>query len=619
MTASPRIRRLPEDLVARIAAGEVVERPASALKELLENSLDAGARRVVITIEGAGRALLRISDDGCGMTREEAKLSLERHATSKISSLEDLERIQSFGFRGEAVPSIAAVSRFRLTTRSEGDDTGWDLQLDGGKLLSEAPAARERGTTIEVRDLFFNTPARFKFLKSDATERAQCLRVVEEAVFAFPTVEFEVRSETGAPVVFRAGRVPDGPAAVDTLRARLVEAWGPRWTSGVLPVAAESPHFAVWGALTDQGAHQGSARHQHLYINRRPVQNRRLARAVYEAYAGQLPSLRHPGFVLFVTVDPTTVDVNVHPSKREVKLTHESELFGFLLTSARGALTRTAQAPVAAFAKSNILATISDVASAGVAEPSLERATSAPVPEWPSFPTSPAAPRPSNPSVRESLDHLYRPLPGFAPAAEERPELVDLRDPSLIVLGQVRRTFLIAQTENGLLLADQHAAAEKVAYERLLANIKSAAPEIQMLLVPFTWEVSMALAATVQGGLETFRRMGFDIAPFGGSTFVVKGVPGVLGEKYDLHELLDEMVESASEPGERRGPGLEHRLAAAAACKASVKAGDPLDAAAGRRILAELARCESPFTCPHGRPTVLRLGYGELETRFRRK
>ncbi len=606
MTAS-RIKLLPDDLVARIAAGEVVERPASALKELLENSLDAGARRVVISVEGAGRTKLSISDDGCGMTLEEARLSLQRHATSKISCLEDLEKILSFGFRGEAVPSIAAVSRFRLTTRSADEDTGWELDLEGGRLLSEKPVAREPGTTIEVRDLFFNTPARFKFLKSDPTERSQCLKVVEEAMFAFPSVTFELRSEGGAPQVFQAGKAEFGPASFDALRNRLFAAWGPRWASGVVSVAAESPHFSVWGAVTDQGAHQASARHQYLYINRRPVQNRRLARAVYEAYQGQLPSLRHPGFVLFVDVDPATVDVNVHPSKREVKLTHESELFGFIMGGVQAGLRRTAEAPVAAF--------------------SPRAATEMPSPPVYQSPATSRAPsfgsdRPTA-ALTETLDFLYRPLGDAAlpaSAAEvPRPELVDLRDPSLVVLGQVRRTFIVAQTEGGLLLADQHAAAEKVAYERLLANLKTGTPEIQMLLIPFTWEVSMALASTVRGSVETLQRMGFDIEPFGGATFIVKGVPAKLGARFDLHDLLDELCEAASEPGERRGPALEHRLAAAAACKSSVKAGDPLDVAACRQILAELAVCDAPFTCPHGRPTVLRLGYGELEVRFRRR
>jgi DNA mismatch repair protein MutL len=604
VTAASRIRLLPDGLVARIAAGEVVERPASALKELIENSLDAGATRVTVSIEGAGRRRLAIADNGCGMTPAEARLSLERHATSKISCLEDLESIRSFGFRGEALPSIAAVSRLTLTTRAAGEESGWEIELEGGKIVSEHPVAREPGTTIEVRDLFYNTPARFKFLKSDGAERGHCLRVIEEAAFAAPAVTFDIRNEGGKPVVFRGGE-PAGPAALEVLRSRLGEAWGSRWGRDVVRVAAENPHFAVMGLVTNQGFHQASARNQFLYINRRPVQNRRLSRAVYEAFVGQLPSLRHPGWVLFLAVDPATIDVNVHPSKREVKLTHESELFGFLLSSVRAALSADRPAPVFSMAPA-------------AAEPG-------------SPPPSPvyAVPDRSKPmSARSETRARYdvgtaRIEPDlFSPAAaveDVRPELADLRDPDLTVLGQVRRTFIVAHTSGGLLVADQHAAAEKVAYERLLANTTSAAAQIQMLLVPFTWEVAMSMAPRVQDSLEIWRRMGFLIEPFGGSTFVVKGLPSHLGDRFDIHVLLDAMCDALAEPGERRGTSLEHRLAAAAACKASVKAGDPLDNAGARRILAELAACQSPFTCPHGRPTVIRWGFGELETRFRRR
>ena len=600
MTELPRIHKLPDDLVARIAAGEVVERPASALKELIENSLDAGASRVTLTVEGAGRARLAVADDGCGMSPAEARLSLERHATSKISRLEDLESIRSFGFRGEALPSIAAVSRLTLTTRRSQDEAGWEISVEGGRIMSEKPVAREPGTTIDVRDLFFNTPARFKFLKSDGTERGQCLRVIEEAAFAAPATTFEIRSEASKPVIFRGGSA-DGAEALDTLRNRLAEAWGARWARDVARVSAESPHFSVAGLVTHQGFHQASGRAQYLYINRRPVQNRRLARAVYEAYTGQLPSLRHPGWVLFLSLDPSTVDVNVHPSKREVKLTHESELFGFLLAATRAAL-----------------------AAPNVNASSLALAT-APAATIAAFHSS-AAPSPSPVSARESVDRLYQPiaasLPSLfeAPAADSaRPELVDLRDPNLAVLGTVRRTYIVAQTSGGLLLADQHAAAEKVAYERLFAGMKAAQPEIQMLLVPFTWDVAMTLAPRVEDSLPVWRKMGCAIEPFGGATFVVKGIPASLGDRFDLHVLLDAMCDAIAEPGERRGPSLEHRLAAMAACKASVKAGDPLDNAAARRILLELARCESPFTCPHGRPTVVRFGFEDLDLRFRRR
>lgn len=596
--AAPRIHLLPDDLVARIAAGEVVERPASALKELLENSLDAGAKRISIAIEGAGRTRLSIADDGCGMTLAEARLAIQRHATSKITSLGDLESIRSFGFRGEALPSIAAVSKLTLTTRSAEEESGWEIVLDGGKLVSEKPVAREPGTTIDVRELFFNTPARFKFLKADGTERGQCLRVAEEAAFAAPNVSFEIRSESGKPVVFRAGS--DG-AAIETLKGRLAEAWGIRWGKDVMRVSAESPHFTVSGLVTNQAFHQATARTQYLYINRRPVQNRRLSRAVYEAFTGQLPSLRHPGWVLFLGVDPSTIDVNVHPSKREVKLTHESELFGFLMTATRAALSAARPAPVF---------TVAGAAS-----------------EAPPTMSPPYFPSPTSPDNFESIlpQNEYRVersaglFDGQRYQDAERPELEDLRDPNLTVLGQVKRTFIVAHTSGGLLLADQHAAAEKVAYERLLANLETATPQIQMLLVPFTWEVAMTIAPRLQDGLHVWRKMGFMIEPFGGSTFIVKGLPSHLGDRYDLHVLLDAMCDAVSEPGERRGTTLEHRLAASAACKASVKAGDPLDNAAARQILAELAACENPFTCPHGRPTIIRYGFTDLEVKFRRR
>jgi DNA mismatch repair protein MutL len=342
-------------------------------------------------------------------------------------------------------------------------------------------------------------------------------------------------------------------------------------------------------------------------VNRRPVQNRRLARAVYEAYLGQLPSLRHPGWVLFLDVDPATVDVNVHPSKREVKLTHESELFGFLLSAVRASLS--SGAPSAAPVDSEGGSASAPPHATGTFY------TAGTGSQGATFGSPATGPRPAE-SVPLRTGTLFD-----APAAFEhaRPELADLRDPNLTVLGQIKKTYIIAHTSGGLVVADQHAAAEKVAYERLLSNMKSEAPQIQMLLVPFTWEVAMSLAPRIQDGLHLWRRMGFMIEPFGGDTFVVKGLPSHLGDRFEITVLLDAMCDAITDPEERRGTSLEHRLAAAAACKASVKAGDPLDNAGARQILKELAACENPFTCPHGRPTMIRWGFGDLETKFRRR
>jgi DNA mismatch repair protein MutL len=579
-------------LIARIAAGEVVERPASVIKELAENSLDAGARRISISIEGAGRGLLGISDDGCGMTRADAKLALQRHATSKISSFDDLEALNTFGFRGEALPSIASISRFRLVTRSAEEDIGWEFILEGGKLLSEKPIARDVGTTIEVRDLFFNTPARFKFLKSDATERAQCLRVIEELVFASLEVTFEVRSEKTKPIVFKAGDA-------DTLRARMMEAWGVRWGRGLLPVSSGSTHFSVRGHITDQAQHQATPRYQFLYINRRPVQNRRLARAIYDGYRGSLPSIRHPGWVLFLDVDPRTVDVNVHPSKREVKLTHESEIFRFIFSAIKQSLEQTSSAPSSIFAP----------------HPVEREAVSSytPKPTW------------ETPSVRE----LYRPLDVTSNAsaafqtglAFETAPLEKKRPQQLKAVAQAQNLFIIAHADSEILIVDQHAAQEKIIYEQLLKNLESKKPQVQQLLVPFTWEVSLSVQSAVMDKISVLHGLGFELEPFGKNTFVLKGYPSHLGDKFDLTTLLDGLSDALMDSADRRG-GSErnpaHRLAAMSACKAAVKAGDALDLKECQSLVEEIFTCDAPFTCPHGRPTMVRLPFEDLKHKFRR-
>jgi DNA mismatch repair protein MutL len=603
-----RIHALPEELVSRIAAGEVVERPASILKELVENSLDAGSTHIAVSIEGAGRNLIRISDNGSGMTQEDALMALKRHATSKITSFDDLESLHTYGFRGEALPSIAAVSRLTLTTRSEDDDAGWKIDIEGGKVTSAMPFPREVGTTIEVRDVFFNTPARFKFLKSDGTERAQCLRVMEEMIFSSPSVTFELQVEKAKPTVFRGFVESDRPEAhTDALKTRLIEAWGSRWARNFLPVYQETPHFRVSGTVTNQGGHQATSRYQFLYVNKRPVTNRRLSRAIYDAYQGQLPSLRHPGWALFLEVAPETIDVNVHPSKREVKLTHESELYGFLNSAVKDALRGTP--PSAGRSNAVPVGAPRHVAQeTGGAYKAAPLASSSPSgwarPENTAFETIP-----------ESAPAATPAFPQFA-VAETRPELADLRDPELFVLAQLRKTYIVAQTKQGLILVDQHAAAEQAAYERLLFNLKADKRAVQMLLVPFTWEVAMSLKPHVEANLERLTRMGFLVEEFGGNTFIVKAVPAHLPEGIDLHSLLDGLSDELT--SNHRAADLDHRLAAMTACKASVKAGDPLDNNAAAQIIRQLTLCSSPFTCPHGRPTVVRFPYSELDRRFRR-
>lgn len=579
----------------------MVERPSSVLKELIENSLDAGSTVIDITIEGAGRTLLRISDNGSGMTKEEAHLALQRHATSKISKYEDLESVLTFGFRGEALPSMASVSRFRLITKSADSETAWELELEGGKIKTDQPAARETGTTIEVRDLFFNTPARFKFLKSDNTERAQCLKVIEEVVFAAPQVTIRLTLDKAKPIVFS----PTG------LLPRIAQAWGDRWLKAFEPVASVAPHFSVKGYVSHQAHHQASTRTQVLFVNRRPVTNRRLTRAVYDAYVGQLPQGRHPAWVLFLDVNPQSVDVNVHPTKREVKLAFESELYQFVLVAAREALRKTVSVPSADMMSKNF-------SSAADYRPSSHFFS------------------PSAPAVMASVDTLYQPLsnqPASAYSAKEpaaadffvdrgQTEFLGFKDHQLFAVAQVHSMFIVAESNDSLMLVDQHAAAEKVLYEKLLKNMQGEMPAVQMLLVPFNWEVALAIYPLVKDKLAHLQKMGFVMEDFGGDTFLVKGYPSMLGEKFDLHSLLDGMSDVLAEPDDRRGGferNFEHRLAALTACKAAVKAGDTLDLKSCQYILQELLLCDDPLTCPHGRPTVIRFSTSELERRFRRK
>ena len=597
MTA-PRIRVLPDDLVSRIAAGEVIERPASVLKELIENSFDAGATRLEVAIEGAGRALLRVSDDGCGMSLEDARLCLLRHATSKISRLEDLEGVATYGFRGEAIPSIASVSRFRLHTRRREDDTGWEIVCEGGRTVSERPLAREPGTTIEVRDLFFNTPARFKFLKSDATERAHCLRVVEEAAFASPAADLALRAEAGKPVTFSSVRGADG-AAADAFLERVARAWGGRWSDVLRPVRAAQPHFALRGWISRPERSQASPRHQVLFINRRPVSNRRVTRAAYDAFVGRLPSGRHPAWILFLEVNPQAVDVNVHPSKREVKLTFENEIFQFV----RGALTEALGAP-----------------SPGSDSPSW----TAPSLGGGAF-SRPPEPRPVPRDIQVALD-LYAPAAASAWAASEprpagRTEAAVAAEAPLRAVGQAHRLFVVAESASGVVLVDQHAAAERVLYEKILREARSAAPAVQMLLAPHAWEVALSLRSAVAAALPDLNALGYAVEPFGGETFLVKGVPASLGDAFDLGNLLDGLSDVLAESADRRGGherDFHHKLAAQTACRGSIRAGDALDLRSCQALLDAWSRCESPATCPHGRPVLAEFPVDDLKRKFRR-
>lgn len=557
------IRKLPESLVRLIAAGEVIERPASVVKELLENSLDAGATHLTLEIWGAGLARMRLTDNGSGMTPEDARLALERHATSKLREFDDLHRLTTFGFRGEALPSVAAVSRLEVTTRTAGAQEAFRIRVEEGRVLSAGPAGAAPGTTMDVCDLFFNTPARAKFLKRDATERSHILRVVQELSLVHPRVSFDVSFE-GQPVL---------SLRASTLRERLFDLWGDA-ASRLIAVESAAGPLSIRGLISDAEGHQATRSHQIFFVNDRPVQGKSLQHAVYEALRDQLPVGRHPAFALFLDLDPFLVDVNVHPAKREVRFADERAVHDVLYRVVRERLTPLkAPSPV---------------------------------------------PRPSGAWERDGVRAAEHALSLFSTAsmvadAPAREPLTSVR-----FLGQFERVYLLFDDQGTLVLMDQHAAAERVIYEKLLADIRQGEPARQVLLAPLLWDVPADRHPLIQTLAPELGRFGFELDFFGGRSWTLKAVPVSLSRLADSRRFLEELVDQVESESSADRTTLEHRIAAKAACRAAIMAGDPITGAEAERLWGDWSHCERAATCPHGRPTTWRITLTELHQRFRR-
>jgi len=576
-----KIQKLPESLIRLIAAGEVIERPASVLKELVENSIDAGATHIAIDIWGSGRTRLRVTDNGEGMTRADAHAALDRHATSKLNAFDDLQTLNTFGFRGEALPSIAAVSRLTLTTRTRDDAQGWQLQLDGGRLLSTTAVGSAPGTTIDVQDLFFNTPARDKFLKRDSTERTHLLKTLQEMALAHSGIHFEASFE-GKPTL--------NWAACAQLAERIGDVWGLSVSKQLVPLDFSQSACAIHGFINTIPAHHPTKAYQWLYVNQRPVQQRMLTHAVYEAYKEWLPVGRHPIFLLFLTVDPAQVDVNVHPAKREVRFSNERALYDVLYAQIRDVF------------KTKIASSAS-ISPAGSARR-----------EWPAM-THPS------PALIDAALSLFSAgsltstsVVSDHTAREEKAFSVE----GVRYLGQFQNLYLLVERGEELLLIDQHAAAERVLYERLLAQAAEARVVRQPLLTPLLLDVAPGQAETIRSYLSELDRLGFSVEPFGPHTFALKAWPAVLPDVRRAQRFFEEIVEALADERPTGKVTIEHEIAARAACRAAIMAGDPISAPEVLQLLKDLGGCERPMTCPHGRPTHLPFSLPELNRRFGR-
>ena len=601
-----KISQLPPDLANQIAAGEVVERPASVVKELVENALDAGAKRLAIHVELGGKRQVRVEDDGEGMEPADARLAIERHATSKIRRADDLAAIRTLGFRGEALPSIASVSHFTLRTRRRGDQSGTEIRVNGGAVASVIEVGAAEGTTVEVNDLFYNLPARRKFLKSDGAESAQVSRVVTQLALAYPEAGFVLTS--GARTLLQW-------PPVAALRDRLYQIYGER--DDLVEVAKTAGGLRVSGyiaALAEQGPTRGA---QHVFINRRIVKDRTIAHAILDAYSVASIKERSPEVHLFLEMAPDAVDVNVHPTKAEVRFREQSLVHEVVRRALMDALGATSAPQLHLRSESAVqdpvAAAIPGILAGGI-YPN----------RW--LPQKPPATDLADWRDRTDVGSGFRmvgpPSPAEAirleadPTAIPPPTRPDLRP--MIPLGQFRDTFIIAIDDEGIAIIDQHVAHERVLFERVMERLMAGALESQRLLVPLILELSPAAHQTLVARTAELGRLGFELESFGGHSVNVTAVPALLNadeSSKTLQALADDLERLD------RGADLRQalkRLAATTACHAAVKANYPLSYEKMMHILDELRATAYSSVCPHGRPVMLRLSRREIEKNFER-
>ena len=614
------IHILPETIASQIAAGEVVERPASVVKELIENALDAGARNITVHVEGGGRALLRVADDGAGIPAAEVSLAFARHATSKLETAEDLNHVQTLGFRGEALASIASVSRVALVTRSPTEPAGVQVRLEGGLLVAQTHIGAPQGTVISVENLFYNVPARLKFLKSETAERSHISALVTRYAIAYPGVHFKLALDNRTHFqTAGSGDVREVLGAVYGVDvARQMIELGSVYEAP--PPSARPPDdddalllhdraardaIVVSGFISPPALNRSNRKEITLFVNGRWVQDIRLSTAVVQAYHTMLMVGRYPIAVVLLNVPPEDVDVNVHPAKAEVRFRYADAAFSAVERTVRKTLT--ANAPIPHFAPRQW--------SLGGEERSNQPPFSS---DWGAFAAAGQSPSTTQPPTvaagpeQPILSDLAGPLP---PGQQPLPAS-DV--PLLRVIGQVGAAYIVAEGPDGLYLVDQHAAHERVLYEAF--GLQRAAAQIvsQALLEPVAVEVAPGAAALLEGQMDALRRIGFSLEPFGGNTFIVRSLPTVLGP-VDPARAVRVVVEDFEEDETLLAAEVEARLIARVCKRAAVKAGQVLSLTEQVELIRQLEKCVSPRTCPHGRPTMIHLSVDAVERQFGRK
>jgi DNA mismatch repair protein MutL len=587
----PVIRQLDEAAVNRIAAGEVVERSASAVKELVENALDAGASRIAIDIADGGKTLIRVTDDGCGMTASDLPLALSRHATSKIDG-SDLLDIRSFGFRGEALPSLGSVGRLSITSRAQGHDAA-QITCDAGRLTAPRPAALTRGTVVELRDLFYATPARLKFLRSDRAEVQAVAETIRRLAMAEPHVGFTLREVTGAGegrILFRADAQP---IAEDALARRLSGILGADFIDNALGIDAERDGLRLTGFAALPTYSRGSSAQQHLFVNGRPVLDRMLYGALRAAYFDVLSRDRHPAAVLNLIVDPQRVDVNVHPAKAEVRFREPEAARSLIITALRTALSGAGHRTSSTIGTEALAAMRSEM------------------------PRVYQMDRPSQQSLARAFAFQ---TPGFAeaPAARIEPE-TPAQGPLGAARAQLHENYIVAQTATGIVIVDQHAAHERLTYERLKAQMATKGITAQALLIPEIVELSPTDAARLIDAAPDLARLGLMIEPFGGNAIAIRETPAILGPisgEALIRDILDELTDAGdSHLLQLKIDAILSRMS----CHGSIRSGRQMRAEEMNALLREMEATPLSGQCNHGRPTYVELSLHDIERLFGRR
>tara|TARA_Y100000310_G_scaffold78020_1_gene74626 strand:- start:31019 stop:32824 length:1806 start_codon:yes stop_codon:yes gene_type:complete len=597
------IKVLSEDLINKIAAGEVVERPASVVKELVENSLDAQASRIIIDIQDSGKKLIRVTDNGKGMTQEDAKKSILRHATSKLQNELDLYSISTLGFRGEALASISAVSQVSIITKTQNEFAGFNLIIEAGSTISSGIIAAEQGTTIEIRNIFFNTPARKKFLKSDSVELRHIIDVITHYALCYPNISFKLTHE---------GHILLNSPAMEDQQDNIGTIYGASTAKKLLKLEYENEFLKISGYIGAPYDARNDKNQQAFFVNKRWIKNQELSKAVYEGYHSMLFVGKHPTFVLDLTLDPQKVDVNIHPQKTEIKIEESTLVNKSLQEAIKKTLREYNLIPIVNVEEQLTFGRPTVKSSKKETKYAYEQSEQAVlhVREKPVITTKEQLSSVLNAALEEDSNEnsvVYQ---------QPQVEIHTTKFPSLKILGQIHKTFFVAETEGGLFYLDQHATHERVLYEKFMQQYLGQNVEIQTLLQPDIIEFSSKEKILVEEHQHKLNEYGFRLEHFGQNSYVLKTKP-LLFNRLQSSEILKEFLDTLS-TGRNTLEEFQEIIITRMACRSAHMAGEELTTTQMNLVIKELAKCKDPFTCPHGRPTMIKVESNELEKKFRR-